>query len=782
MGKIKLGKPERKVLEMTERENPQPEAHSQVDADGPSGRTGCWSFYLLTLITGIFFLFIFPATYALLLLIGLLVAAVFLSARDAEFSPRNVLTMLRTTVGRNQISRQQIVAFVAEHRIGLRIGGVLLAIGFMSLSALRFQSGNPEADLAVGVFWSLLGVMALGIAMAAQKAEPIISLSESSLSPDHSHAGITLSGIVLLMTFAEINGQVLNLPFLRGITLDIQFLVFCAGISLLVWGFSGAAGLRIPKLRAVQWRLIMPVISVFLLALLLRSWNLGTSINGLVDEALAIDHVFVAESNRTSALAEPLSRFSSTLIYSYLESKVVGLIGHNFAGLRATSALIGSLNIVALYLLAEALFDRKTAFIAALLLTVFPPHIHFSRIAIANIADPLFGTLALAFMARGIKSNRRVDWTAAGAALGLTQYFFEGGRLFFPPLLVLWIVMLILCLSFKRLQILWRGMVVMFLTVMFVGMPVYYTIFARDVSRIARLEVSGLDMNYWQQLLSGEFHFGKIEELFQRVSLPFQVYVHRPENGMYYGGQEAMILAYLVPAFLLGTAYIFWRWKSPICIVLLWLIATPLGNSLLRESIVYARYTVVFPAIALTIAVALRYVLAMLWRGEPRRSYNLFLLLITAAIGIAQVQYYFGVHLAAFNHSLRDSKPYRDGFDAIMRTADLPANIKIYIVSNPANDQSTLRMLLAFLHTSADNMTVSTLLTDELTADFLTQLPANENYAFFVEPDNDAIVHLLSQFFDLGEPQLSPYPIPHDKEYLLYYIPAPENNPQEQGQ
>jgi 4-amino-4-deoxy-L-arabinose transferase-like glycosyltransferase len=68
----------------------------------------------------------------------------------------------------------------------------------------------------------------------------------------------------------------------------------------------------------------------------------------------------------------------------------------------------------------------------------FPPHIQFSRIALLHIADPLFGVLALWFLIRAIRSNRRLDWVLMGVSLGMTQYFFEAGRLFTGALILAW--------------------------------------------------------------------------------------------------------------------------------------------------------------------------------------------------------------------------------------------------------------------------------------------------------------------------------------------------------
>src|SRR5262249_24735862 len=137
-------------------------------------------------------------------------------------------------------------------------------------------------------------------------------------------------------------------------------------------------------------------------------------------------------------------------------------------------------------------------FIAVLLLATFPAHLHFSRIGLYNIADPLFGTLALAFLARGWKSKRRSDYVVAGAALGLTQYFYEGGRLLFPVLAVGWYILLWLGGKSWREKRSDAGL--MLVVMLLIAMPVYTTAFAVQVQITPRLNSMTLSLNSWSDL------------------------------------------------------------------------------------------------------------------------------------------------------------------------------------------------------------------------------------------------------------------------------------------
>ena len=104
--------------------------------------------------------------------------------------------------------------------------------------------------------------------------------------------------------------------------------------------------------------------------------------------------------------------------------------------IRLPSALFGTVTIPIVYFQVRELFGRRAATIAALLLAISTVHIHFSRLAINVIEVPLFASLSLWMLARGI--GRRDDrwYVLAGMAGGFGFYFHFGARLI-APILVL---------------------------------------------------------------------------------------------------------------------------------------------------------------------------------------------------------------------------------------------------------------------------------------------------------------------------------------------------------
>jgi 4-amino-4-deoxy-L-arabinose transferase-like glycosyltransferase len=105
------------------------------------------------------------------------------------------------------------------------------------------------------------------------------------------------------------------------------------------------------------------------------------------------------------------------------------VFGATVSGLRALSALIGTATVLATFLLARELWDRRVAWVSAGLLAFGHYHIHFSRLGSNQVADPLFAALALWLVARALRTRRFFAFAATGAVVGLGWYGYFGARL-----------------------------------------------------------------------------------------------------------------------------------------------------------------------------------------------------------------------------------------------------------------------------------------------------------------------------------------------------------------
>lgn len=550
---------------------------------------------------------------------------------------------------------------------------------------------------------------------------------------------------------------------------DYQFAFLVLGLAAVAWGLGGGRW-RAPRLPRGE---VIAVAGVTLLALVLRVWALGDAVRLFVDElnfTVAIQGFWQADDVELLAPITHVVAFPR--LYTYWQAQVVALAGRDLAGLRLTSAVLGTLTIPALYGLARTLFDRRTALIAALLLAVFPPHIHFSRLALNNVADPLVGTLALACIARGLRSGQRMDFALGGVCLGLTQYFYEGGRLIFPALVVLWLESGALL---WRRRPGWQQAGTALLAAVLAAAPVYYVLWARGLPFTARVNDTRLNAEYWRDVLVSSPGDTLFQAHLMHIKETFLVYVNRPESSFFYAGNTPLVLVTLVPALLLGVFAALGRGRAPgMLLPVGWVALTSLGNSFLVANMHAPRYVVAFPALALLCALGVRCTLGLVWPDGARpRARRVLLALLLSTLAALNVAYYFDGHVPLFNRQLRAIKPYPDGEDAIFRALDFPPGTELHLISDPAFNAAYARAMLNFLGRS--DLAVETLTPDDVTPSYLAGLDRTDDHAFFVERGDTATLATLRQHVALGPPQYTTNAtIPPDRELVLYYAPRLE--------
>lgn len=633
----------------------------------------------------------------------------------------------------------------------------LAACASMIASAYAFRPLSPSYWLEEAAGLMLLGIIFMGAALWRHKIVlPLPAADSQAEKFERRHLIILVAGVFALALLATING--IPPETSAGVSTHLQFLLLCVGVTLVVLGF-GLIRFSMPR---IDWWVVLLLAAIMLLALILRIWQLNTTIRFLVDELAFSTAILNLRANPNLEILLPMEGTAAfPFVFAYWQSLGVELLGRNFAGLRVASAIIGTLTIPALFWLANALFDRKTAFLAAFLLAVFPPHLQFSRIGLNNIADPLFGTWALAFLAHGLKTGRRVDYILGGAMLGLTQYFYELGRIFYIPLVLVWFAAMVMISRPRARTIPLTGLVSII-----VAMPVYYTLLARSFGLAARVATPNimLDGDYWRKLLaSGDF----AQHLRYHVLDPFLIYVHQPDRTFYYGGQTPLVLDYLVPALLLGAAFALWRWRTPGgALLILWVVSLSLANSFLAQSVMTARYVVVFPALVLLCAVGIRYTLALVL-PEKTRAQIILMSVLAVIFGIAQVNYYFEWHLPLYNFSSRAALPHRDGQDAVLRSLNFPPGTQVHILSDAPPNSHYTGGLLAFL--AGDTVSMDILTMADFTDEYIDNMRTDVDHAFFLDWETGGLNLLLRDKFDMQPPLYSPFDISTSQQYILYY-------------
>jgi 4-amino-4-deoxy-L-arabinose transferase-like glycosyltransferase len=109
----------------------------------------------------------------------------------------------------------------------------------------------------------------------------------------------------------------------------------------------------------------------------------------------------------------------------YLTATSVRLFGNTILAVRIVPALLGTLTIVALYLVLRRNSDAPTALAGAGLLAVMGWHLHYSRIGFPLAAWPLIVVIAAGVALEAVRGEDPGWWAAAGFFAGLGTYVYN---------------------------------------------------------------------------------------------------------------------------------------------------------------------------------------------------------------------------------------------------------------------------------------------------------------------------------------------------------------------
>ena len=197
--------------------------------------------------------------------------------------------------------------------------------------------------------------------------------------------------------------------------------------------------------RGKRWALLAGLI---ILAAVLRFWNLAAIPPGLYHDEAAngLDALAVLDGNRPIYFAANNGR-EPFFIYGVALS--VALLGRSPGAIRIVAAVLGTLMVPAVYLMAREMGGRRLALLAATLsaVTVWP--LALSRIGFRAISMPLAIALALWLLWRGRRTGRRWLFLLAGLSFGAASYTYLAARFTFIALLGFGIISYLFKLDFN---------------------------------------------------------------------------------------------------------------------------------------------------------------------------------------------------------------------------------------------------------------------------------------------------------------------------------------------
>ena len=206
-----------------------------------------------------------------------------------------------------------------------------------------------------------------------------------------------------------------------------------------LWQPTDPAETRAYAIRPYPSAPLLPI-ALFLTALLLRALALTSHpfiLNGS-EASIGLDALNVARGNLTNPFAT--AWLTNPTLPAFILSLPIRLLGPSVLSVRLLSPLVGAATVVAVYAIGRRLWNERVGLVAAVLLAGSHYHLHFSRLGLTNIWDPLLTLLALGFIALAWERQNRLGWLLAGTAVGFNAYFYTSSHLL--PLMLLPLMLL----------------------------------------------------------------------------------------------------------------------------------------------------------------------------------------------------------------------------------------------------------------------------------------------------------------------------------------------------
>lgn len=201
------------------------------------------------------------------------------------------------------------------------------------------------------------------------------------------------------------------------------------------------------------------LILILTLALFLRIYRLEQVPAGLyVDEILAVYTPYLYTLG--------IVVLSPGGIIAYLLSGTFftySLFGPSIFFTRLPEVVLGTLLVLATYLLAKEMFSKRVGLLSAVLVAVSPWALHFSRFQAFCSAYVLYFTVAMLFLYKGINADnkrRKFVWFCLGSLLlGLTASILVSASVFIPLFLVGFLIVYVRMKPLKIRPLLTKGFI-----------------------------------------------------------------------------------------------------------------------------------------------------------------------------------------------------------------------------------------------------------------------------------------------------------------------------------
>jgi 4-amino-4-deoxy-L-arabinose transferase-like glycosyltransferase len=417
----------------------------------------------------------------------------------------------------------------------------------------------------------------------------------------------------------------------------------CVGLTFFILFTPPPFDLR-PK-RSWIWLLLLLAAALALRLVFLGSLPAGLHQDEAGTASFSLRHIvpgseYILNPFRTGPASHPT-------LYNYVMRLSLLLAGESIFGTRLSSAIAGALAVLATWFMIAVVQNKRTAWLAAILMAGYQYHIHWSRIGLNNIWVTLWAPLTVGLFIWGWEKKWNGAAVLSGLALGLSFYFYAGGY-------VLPFLMIYLTLKFWRDKEERRQLVIFAGKTMAMSLcvvvPLLFHAFLQPRLFFERSQtVFGWKSQFIQEITGDPGNIGKfIKYQIERSLGAYTTYVDF--SGFYRAGVP-FLFGLAGPVFLIGFGWAIYKKQY---LPVLWIVlVTLLGGFLLTGTPAGSHFIASIPAICWLIAMPLDYLMK-----SKRSGWAIAILVIILATDLI---FYFGVfpHYPPGDLSLPfPSKPY----------------------------------------------------------------------------------------------------------------------------
>lgn len=407
--------------------------------------------------------------------------------------------------------------------------------------------------------------------------------------------------------------------------------------------------------EAAQRRERALVIGLTLLALAIRVALLTTHpfVFSGTEASLNLDAWAVA----TGGLRNPFSTgwLTNPTLPAFVQALPLLLFGRTILAARILAALVGAATVPVIYWVGKRLWSTRVGLVAAIMLAGSHVHVHYSRLGMTNIWDPLLALLAVGGAAVAWHSRDRRHWLVAGLGLGLGAYVFTSAHLL--PLIVAALALVAALVDGAALRAQWRHIAAAALVALVVALPQLRYYNANRPIFMERADALGIVQNGWlaqETARSGRTTAAVLGDQFWQAALAFNATVDRDTT---YNPRIPLLQRVAGLFFLIGVGMaLFHLGQVRYSALLVWLLTTVIfGGMLLVEPPHSRRLLIAVPAALLLAARAVVWLAekaarfdAATWGDRPTpRPLLLTLLGVALLLAGLDVGFYFGPYRAA---------------------------------------------------------------------------------------------------------------------------------------